>query len=118
VNSRNAHRALKAGLCLCAAGLLVSGAVEGQEPAQLVPPPPVPFSGQHMPPPPAPPASHALPTAPAANAGSPFLPAAATSAPTGRPRLLRRQQHAANPPEKGLLRDRLRGLFRGGNPRP
>jgi hypothetical protein len=53
-----------------------------------------------------------------AHAGSPFLPAAAASAPTGRPRLLRRQQNAANPPEKGRLRDRLRGLFRGGNQRP
>jgi hypothetical protein len=65
-------------------------------------------------PPPAPPAGHALPAAPGAAAGSPFLPAAASSAPAGRPRLLRRPQNA---PEKGRLRDRLRGLFRGGNGR-
>jgi hypothetical protein len=104
--------ALKTGLCLCAAGLLFSGAVQGQSPSPAVPPAPV--SGQQLPPPPAPPASHALPSAPAANAGSPFLPAAAPGAAAGRPRLLRRQQNA---PEKGRLRERLRGLFRSGNGR-
>ncbi len=125
---RRPNYALTAGLCLSLTGMLIPGTVKGQAPS-LAPPPPMPISGPQTaplstpvagqdlpPPPPAPPASHALPPspqAPAAGAGSPFRPAAASNAPTGRPRLFRRRS-ADNPPGRVRLRDRIRNLFQGG----
>ena len=124
MNRHNARRILCAALCLGLTALLVPCAVEGQSPAPFVPPPPTPISGQPMAPAPAPPSSHALPPPPpqaapgqhVQGAASPFLPASAAGAQAGRARLLRRS-NAANPPEKGRLRNRIRGLFQGGNAR-
>jgi hypothetical protein len=128
MKTRNARRLLRAAACLCLTGLLLPGAVQGQGPGAAVPPPPTPLGGQPMPPP-APPSAHALPPPPpetppqspfapgAPAAGSPFTPASGPASPSGRPRLLRRQRDASTPPARGRLRERIRGLFGGGNPR-
>jgi hypothetical protein len=119
MQTRNVKRLVRAALCLCLTGWLFSGAVNGQGPGALVPPPPAPVGGQPMPPPAAP-SAHALPPPPPGTppqspfapagpaAGSPFTPASGPAAPSGRPRLLRRQRDASNPPARGRLRERIR----------
>jgi hypothetical protein len=128
MHTRNGKRLVRAALCLCLTGWLFPAAVHGQGPGALVPPPPAPLGGPQMPPP-TPPSAHALPPPPpgtpppspftpaAPAAASPFAPPSGPASPAGRPRLLRRQRDASNPPARGRLRERIRGLFGGGNPR-
>ncbi len=127
MTTRNVKRPLRAAVWGCLVSLLLPCAVNGQgPPGPLAPPTPVPLGGQ---PPPAPPGAHALPPPPPGaapqspfapagpSAGTPFTPAAGPGAASGRPRLLRRQRDAGAQPARGRLRQRIRGLFGGGNPR-